>query len=87
MSILRSDCPIREHPTEPASPPPAARSPAELRRGMTLISIGLIIFSVNEHFHVTLGGLIWINVIVAMALVALVPLMPRSIMNRREGQH
>lgn len=54
---------------------------------MTLISIGLIIFSVNEHFHVTLGGLIWINVIVAMALVALVPLMPRSIMNRREGQH
>jgi predicted MFS family arabinose efflux permease len=43
--------------------------------------------SLNQHFHVTLGGLIWINVIVAMALIVLVPLMPRSIMNRREGEH
>jgi MFS family permease len=43
--------------------------------------------ALNQHFHVTLGGLIWINVAGAMALVALVPLMPRSIMARREGEH
>ena len=43
--------------------------------------------ALNQHFGVTLGNLIWINVAVAMALVALVPLMPRAIMNRREGEH
>ena len=43
--------------------------------------------ALNQHFDVSLGGLIWINVVVAMALVALVPLMPRFIMNRREGEH
>lgn len=43
--------------------------------------------TLNHHFNVTLGGLIWINVVVAMALVALVPLMPRAIMDRREGEH
>jgi Na+/melibiose symporter-like transporter len=43
--------------------------------------------TLNQHFHVSLGGLIWINVAVALALVALVPLMPRTIMNRREGEH
>jgi predicted MFS family arabinose efflux permease len=43
--------------------------------------------TLNHHFSITLGGLIWINVVVAMALVILVPLMPRSIMDRREGQH
>lgn len=30
---------------------------------------------------------VWINVIVAMALVTLMPLVPRSIMSRREGEH
>jgi predicted MFS family arabinose efflux permease len=43
--------------------------------------------ALNQQFRVTLGGLIWINVAVALALVALVPLMPRAIMNRREGEH
>jgi predicted MFS family arabinose efflux permease len=43
--------------------------------------------TLNQHFDVTLDGLIWINVAVAMALVALVPLMPRAIMSRREGEH
>jgi predicted MFS family arabinose efflux permease len=43
--------------------------------------------ALNQNFDVTLGGLIWINVVVAMALVVLVPLMPRSIMARREGEH
>ena len=43
--------------------------------------------SLNQHFGITLGGLIWLNVVVAMALVLLVPLMPRSIMDRREGEH
>ena len=43
--------------------------------------------TLNQTFHVSLSGLIWINVAVAMALVGLVPLMPRSIMSRREGQH
>jgi hypothetical protein len=41
----------------------------------------------NESFHVSLGGLIWINMVAVMALIALVPLMPRSIMARREGEH
>lgn len=40
----------------------------------------------NESFHVSLGGLIWINMVAVMALIALVPLMPRSIMARREGE-
>ncbi|MCF7732903.1 MAG: MFS transporter [Akkermansiaceae bacterium] len=43
--------------------------------------------ALNQHFHITLGGLIWINVVVAMSLVTLIPLMPRSVMNRREGEH
>ena len=41
----------------------------------------------NQYCHVSLAGLIWINVGVAMALIGLVPLMPRMIMNRREGEH
>jgi len=43
--------------------------------------------TLNQHFHITLSGLIWINVVVAMAFVGLLPLMPRSIMCRREGEH
>ena len=43
--------------------------------------------TLNQTFHVSLNGLIWINVVASMALVALVPLMPRSIMSRREGEH
>ena len=43
--------------------------------------------TLNQAFGVTLHGLIWINVAMAMALVALVPLMPHSIMSRREGEH
>ena len=42
--------------------------------------------ALNQHFHITLSGLIWINVIVALAVIGLVPLMPRSIVNRREGE-
>ncbi len=42
--------------------------------------------ALNHHFEITLGGLIWINVVVAMALVAVVRFMPDSIMNRREGE-
>ena len=43
--------------------------------------------TLNQQFHISLAGLIWINVAVAIALVGLVPLMPRAIMDRREGQH
>jgi predicted MFS family arabinose efflux permease len=43
--------------------------------------------TLNQTFHVSLNGLIWINVVASMALVAVVPLMPRSIMSRREGEH
>ena len=43
--------------------------------------------TLNQNFHISLNGLIWINVVVALALIVLVPLMPRSIMDRREGEH
>ena len=43
--------------------------------------------TLNQHFHISLVGLIWINAAAAMALVGIVPLMPRAIMDRREGQH
>lgn len=43
--------------------------------------------ALNHHFEVSLGALIWTNVVVAMSLVALVRFMPDSIMNRREGEH
>jgi predicted MFS family arabinose efflux permease len=43
--------------------------------------------TLNQTFGITIAGLIWINVVVAMFWIALVPLMPRSIMNRREGEH
>jgi len=43
--------------------------------------------ALNERFHISLSGLIWINVVVALAIVGLIPLMPRSIMSRREGEH
>lgn len=42
--------------------------------------------TLNHHFGITLHGLIWINVMVAMTLAALVPLLPKSIISRREGE-